>query len=172
MTSGQSASALGKVATLENWQKSDTLNSPTPSPYSLSETEHGYCFVTEHGTKYELLFYRIHESYPIYSFSIDRQSNVYFADARVRATIIHVLRLFFENDMNAMVFTCDITDGRQFARFKLFDMWYRPHIGEYYREVYCKDIYLSSVIARRDNPLAKEMAEWFVSLMSEMIENI
>ena len=41
-----------------------------------------------------------------------------------------------------------------------------------YREVYCQDVYFSSVIARRDNPLANEMSKWFVGLMSEMIDNI
>lgn len=157
---------------MENLQKNGTSFLLTPLPYELEASANGYHFVTDLGTEYELTFYQIHASYPIYSFAIERQSDTYHADARVHATVMHVLRLFFEQDLNAMVFTCEVEDGRQYARFKLFDKWYQPYKQEYYREVYCKDIYFSSIIARRDNPLAKEMAEWFVTLMSEMIDNI
>ena len=157
---------------MKNLPENATSFSATPLPYSIEVTANGYGFVTECGTRYELLFYRIHPDYPIYSFSIERQSSTYRADRRVEATVLHVLRLFFEHDMNAIAFTCEIDDERQYARFRLFDKWYQPHRKDFYREVYCKDVYYSSVIARRDNPLANEMSKWFVGLMSEMIDNI
>lgn len=135
---------------MKNLPENATSFSATPLPYSIEVTANGYSFVTEYGTRYELLFYRIHPDYPIYSFSIERQSSTYRADRRVEATVLHVLRLFFEHDMK----------------------WYQPHRKDFYREVYCKDVYYSSVIARRDNPLANEMSKWFVGLMSEMIDNI
>ena len=45
-------------------------------------------------------------------------------DARVQATIEHILSLFFENNTDAVLVVLDTSDGKHFARKRLFDKWY------------------------------------------------
>ena len=42
-------------------------------------------------------------------------------DARIQITIKHVLTLFFENNSDAIVVVMDSSDGKHFARKRLFD---------------------------------------------------
>lgn len=106
---------------MENLQKDGTSFSPTPCPYDIYKTPFGYDFITKDGTRYSLSFIQVDSIYPLYSFSIDRCSDSYCYDKRVKATILFVLKDFFENEYNAMLYTCDIADGKHFARFRLFN---------------------------------------------------
>jgi len=46
------------------------------------------------------------------------------SDKRIRITIEYVFSLFFENNNDAVVVVMDSSDGKQYARKRLFDKWY------------------------------------------------
>ena len=155
---------------MENLQTSETSCSPIPLPYEVFASSYGYEFVTQDGAQYTLSFIKIHDTYPLYSFSIEKNTEKHHPDERVKATIISVLTKFFEQEYNAMLYTCDISDGKHFARFRLFTQWLMPFKDKYQREVYCVDDLLSSIIVRRDNPLAKDMINIFKDLYETTVK--
>ena len=158
------------METLKNLQENATSFLPTPCPYDVYKTSTGYRFITDGGIPYSLSFIQVDPVYPLYSFSIDRDSDTYHFDNRVKATIMFVLQNFFKNEYNAMLYTCDITDGRHYARFRLFNNWYQEYKDIYLREAYCVDDLLSTIITRRDNPLAKELQKIFFDLQNTIVE--
>lgn len=101
--------------------------------YDVTENENGYQFATTAGVDYFLTFF----SYPtvsdflstnVYMFNIERSPIVNTSgqdDVKVRNTIIHVLELFFQEHEDALITICDVVDGKQFARKRLFDSWYQ-----------------------------------------------
>ena len=103
--------------------------------YEVQENENGYQFTTMAGVNYFLTFF----SYPtvsdflstnVYMFNIDRASFPYAPnsgqdDIKVRNTILYVLELFFQEHEDALITICDVVDGKQFARKRLFDSWFQ-----------------------------------------------
>lgn len=100
--------------------------------YDIVENEYGYQFSTTTGVNYFLTFL----SYPtvsdflstkIYMFNIERSNYIDGGqdDIKVRNTIIYVLDHFFSEHENALITICDIVDGKQFARKRLFDSWFQ-----------------------------------------------
>ena len=54
-----------------------------------------------------------------YSFSIEREgTNPHPLDRRIAATVVDVLRRFFQNVDNAMIMVCDSTDGKKDNPYK------------------------------------------------------
>lgn len=104
------------------------------SRYSITEVQQGYTFITSAGVQYFLIFFRyptISEflSTRIYMFNIERSPYRTLSegqeDIKVRNTILYVLDQFFQKHDDAIITICDIIDGKQFARKRLFDSWYR-----------------------------------------------
>ena len=104
--------------------------------YNIEETDNGYKFVTNSGISYFLTFI----SYPvvseilstnIYMFNIERENCATNGpyDEQVRDTVIYVLFRFFEKHEDALITICDIMDGKQNARKRLFDNWFRRYNG-------------------------------------------
>lgn len=100
--------------------------------YEVIENAHGYQFSTITGVDYFLTFF----SYPtvtdylstnVYMFNIERSTLIVSGqdDVKVRNTIIYVLELFFQEHEDALITICDVVDGKQFARKRLFDSWFR-----------------------------------------------
>lgn len=103
--------------------------------YDILENKQGYQFTTVAGVDYFLTFI----SYPavsdflstdIYMFNIERVSNIEVSnvgqdDVRVRNTILYVLDVFFQSHKDALITICEMIDGKQFARKRLFDSWFR-----------------------------------------------
>ena len=102
----------------------------SPLPYEvLKKDELNYEFVNRDGIKYHLFFMPVFDLYPdlvnTYSFSIEREgTNPHPLDRRIAATVVDVLRRFFQNVDNAMIMVCDSTDGKQHKRRNLFDRWF------------------------------------------------
>lgn len=88
-----------------------------------------YTFTTEIGTIYTLQFieYTYFGGLPVYIFNIDRlQSDVLPSDSRyIENTVGYVLHQFFQSVDNAIFATCDVDDGNQCGRKRLFDRWLR-----------------------------------------------
>ena len=101
--------------------------------YELTIVEHGYEFHTDKGIVYFVGFV----SYPVvydflsiktYMFNIDRLSELDVRegqdDIKVRNTILYVIYSFFQEHQDALITICDVMDGKQNARRRLFDRWF------------------------------------------------
>jgi hypothetical protein len=98
-------------------------------PYKVEQSENIYHFTTISGVSYIAYFIEIDsaEINNLYSFSFETDSNNTPFDPRTSVTVIKILQDFFENHQNSMLFVCDVSDGKQQARLRLFDQWYKQH---------------------------------------------
>ena len=152
--------------------------SNSQNPYKvIEENPLDYSFVSRDGINYHLYFTPISSIYPdlvnTYSFSIEREgTNPHPIDLRIAATVVHVLRRFFETIENAMIMVCDSTDGKQHKRRNLFDHWFRYYndgtlttinaeVGEGDYEL------LLSIYFRKDNPFKQQLIKAFGDLLSQ-----
>lgn len=97
--------------------------------YNIEEIAHyQYRFITEDNITYILSFIYIgaETSLPIYAFNIDRLSekraNRY--KDKILNTIRYVLELFFSDEENAILSTCDTDERSSEARYRLFRIWF------------------------------------------------
>lgn len=152
--------------------------SNSQNPYKvIEENPLDYSFVSRDGINYHLYFTPISSIYPdlvnTYSFSIEREgTNPHPIDLRIAATVVHILRRFFETIENAMIMVCDSTDGKQHKRRNLFDHWFRYYndgtlttinaeVGEGDYEL------LLSIYFRKDNPYKQQLIKAFGDLLSQ-----
>ena len=152
--------------------------SNSQNPYKvIEENPLDYSFVSRDGINYHLYFTPISSIYPdlvnTYSFSIEREgTNPHPIDLRIAATVVHILRRFFETIENAMIMVCDSTDGKQHKRRNLFDLWFRYYndgtlttinaeVGEGDYEL------LLSIYFRKDNPYKQQLIKAFGDLLSQ-----
>lgn len=135
-----------------------------------------YSFVNRDGINYHLYFTPISSIYPdlvnTYSFSIEREgTNPHPLDLRIAATVVEVLRRFFQNVENAMIMVCDSTDGKQHQRRNLFDRWFHYYndgtltainaeVGEGDYEL------LLSIYFKKDNPYKRQLIKAFGDLLA------
>ena len=100
------------------------------NPYHCEDIDDGYRFETEFGFVYELIFIKYpklseHSEYAFYMFNIEQvKKGKVTKDARIRVTIEYILTLFFEKNTDAVIVVLDTSDGKHFARKRLFDKWY------------------------------------------------
>ena len=152
--------------------------SNSQNPYKvIEENPLDYSFVSRDGINYHLYFTPISSIYPdfvnTYSFSIEREgTNPHPIDLRIAATVVYILRRFFETIENAMIMVCDSTDGKQHKRRNLFDHWFRYYndgtlttinaeVGEGDYEL------LLSIYFRKDNPYKQQLIKAFGDLLSQ-----
>lgn len=152
--------------------------SNSQNPYKvIEENPFDYSFVSRDGINYHLYFTPISSIYPdlvnTYSFSIEREgTNPHPIDLRIAATVVHILRRFFETIENAMIMVCDSTDGKQHKHRNLFDHWFRYYndgtlttinaeVGEGDYEL------LLSIYFRKDNPYKQQLIKAFGDLLSQ-----
>lgn len=98
--------------------------------YSLNFSEDSlvYCFSTDHGVEYKAYFLPfVFSGVKLYHFGFNTEKvslkKVY--DKKIQATIVAIIMDFFKRTENALLIVCDTQDGRQLARKRLFDKWYR-----------------------------------------------
>lgn len=152
--------------------------SNSQNPYKVIEGNPlDYSFVNRDGINYHLYFTPISSIYPdlvnTYSFSIEREgTNPHPLDRRIAATVVDVLRRFFQNVDNAMIMVCDSTDGKQHKRRNLFDRWFH-----YYNDGTLTSInaelgqgdyeLLLSIYFKKDNPYKQQLIRAFGDLLSQ-----
>lgn len=102
------------------------------SHYEYEWCDNGYVFTTDSGNTYIVSFIDcsplISEAVnsKVYSFVVERvnQGNhVNGSDNKVRNTILIILREFFKINTNALISVCEMNDGKQKARYRLFSSW-------------------------------------------------
>jgi Family of unknown function (DUF6169) len=109
------------------------------NPYQLKENEdYSYEFLTDQSIKYLVYFidynFMFHQ-FPalaenIYSINIDvMEGDIVntIEDERIGITIIEIFKQFFSNVKNAVIYICDSTDDRQYARKRKFDFWFNKY---------------------------------------------
>ena len=148
------------------------------NPYKvIEENPLDYSFVNRDGIRYHLYFTPISSIYPdllnTYSFSIEREgTNPHPIDLRIAATVVDVLRRFFETVENAMIMVCDSTDGKQHKRRNLFDRWFHfyndgtlttisAEVGEGDYEL------LLSIYFKKNNPNKQQLIKAFGDLLAK-----
>lgn len=112
--------------------------------YEIKECEYGYQFLTAFEISYTITFIEyptvsICLSTPVFMLNIERGNVIGHGhsngdDNRVRNTILYLIKTFFEKNEKALITLCDVVDGRQGARKKLFDQWYK----EFSKDRFCK----------------------------------
>ena len=152
--------------------------SNSQNPYKvIEENPLDYSFVNRDGINYHLYFTPISSIYPdllnTYSFSIEREgTNPHPIDLRIAATVVDVLRRFFETIENAMIMVCDSTDGKQHKRRNLFDRWFHfyndgtlttisAEVGEGDYEL------LLSIYFKKNNPNKRQLIKAFGDLLAK-----
>lgn len=109
------------------------LDSPVYEPIKIDELT--FQFTTESDDVYKCYFlsYAYYFSaYPdialkVYGFNIDLISGLIRhkgIDRRISFTVVNIVADFLASQINAVVYVCDPSDGRDGARFKKFKSWY------------------------------------------------
>lgn len=106
-------------------------------PYPLLKVdEFTYSFITDLGLEYLCSFLSYDEYFPnhpeiaprFYSFNLDikfkskKLSNG--SDNRIAATVISIVSGFLKSKINAVVYVCDNSDGKEAVRAKKFLSWF------------------------------------------------
>ncbi len=102
------------------------------SRYRIRDTDRGYCFDTESGNTYFVTFIKyptLTEFLPteVYMMNIDRRDNTNHRNGSrnlVRNTILFIIGEFFVKHNDALITICDISDGKQECRRRLFNRWF------------------------------------------------
>lgn len=134
-----------------------------------------YTFTTVDGIVYHAYFIDYGAFFPnfpsVYMFNIEPETEVpHPIDIRISHTIVKILSLFFENDLNTMIMVCDNTDGREYKRNLLFERWYQRYgasqIAKYDASVEDEDYMLYvSLFVHAHNPLRKDIVSYFYDLV-------
>lgn len=151
-------------------------------PYSLTKEEGlSYYFTTDYGLEYVVYFMDYSFMFgeylppyiPVYTFNIELIAEARVlskaTDKRIEATVSAILRLFFEEIENVMVYICDNLDNKHHARKRKFDSWYSNAINsqiEKYEFVAITEDYelLNSVLLHTQNPFKLQVLSAFKML--------
>ncbi len=110
----------------------------------------------------------------LFSFSFGLKSESHYPDEAVKLTLIAVIKFFFQERENVLLFTCDSLDGKAVQRQRLFTKWhhtYSESIGTIKIDTVINDPdsfnnYLCSLIIRNDHPKIQECTNAFKELES------
>jgi len=158
-----------------------SMDSRLPLPYEIRKIgELNYEFVNKDGILYHTFFLPM--VYPdmdnTFSFSIEREGTApHGIDRRIAATVVDILRRFFEKVENAMIMVCDNIDGKQGKRRVLFNRWFDLYndgtlssrnidVREGFYEL------MVSIYYKHDNPNKQKLIKAFNELMSQDIYEI
>ncbi len=159
------------------------MASPSLPPYDYEEVlDLNYEFTSRDGVRYHLYFTPMDVLYPdmlnTYAFNIEREGTTpHSIDSRIAATVIDILRRFFDKVENAMIMVCDNTDGKQEKRRALFNRWFdfyndgtlssrSAEVREGFYEL------LVSIYFKNENPNKHQLVKAFNELMSRDIYEI
>ena len=105
--------------------KTDNIN--RVSPCFVEEVEVGvYVFHTKANVVYSVSFKEDMEiaGFQSYQLIIERISEKCGYDADVQTTVITIIREFFDQNNDILLYICDTKDGRELYRNKLFLKWF------------------------------------------------
>jgi hypothetical protein len=156
-------------------------------PYHLIEkegTEVSYTFETEHGVEYVIRYvysndYYFDESTNIgdteileFQFTPINKGLKIIKDVRVVETLASSMQKVLKTKKNAVLYICDSSDGKQAARSRLFDQWFKSYSWEMLEKHDGKIINPStpaseyvSIIVNKENPFLQDVVDAFTFVM-------
>jgi hypothetical protein len=106
---------------------------PSPYNYYFDKGSKTYNFTTKNSTEYKIAFI-VDETFSaisgleinnIYQIIIEKVSDeIEKFDGLVAETIKNIIKVFFENSENAMIYICNDFDKKAISRFNAFERWY------------------------------------------------
>ena len=151
--------------------------------YYFFGKEHIYYFLTSIDVVYQIEFksfpYLFDKSEPFSSDTFELIISIYFnpspilpgLDPNIGPTLAEIFDdFYFRSSHSITIYICDTSDGREFARMRIFNYWfYRFHKNIYFKaEAFLLDKDGEeapvSIIIRRDNPYKYQILEAFEKL--------
>ena len=144
-------------------------------PYDFQKADDAtYYFETDNGLRYRAYFISFPATfYTLYSFSFEKEEGVVGAyDARIKDTIVTVLHDFFDAENYVLGYTCDVTDGREMARKRLFDRWFEQENDGSLRKIdfQTDNIYVSLIVNKEYfaiDEAVQDINQLFVDVLSQ-----
>lgn len=161
------------------------MDSNLPAYEILLESELTYRFTTESGDVYRCTFISFADyfsAYPdiasrVYSFNLNSLSKPIKhkgADRRIAITVVNIVTSFLSSMVNAVVYVCDPSDGRDAARFRKFKSWYfyanhpSNKIIQVVKEVDAGGMILfTALLVHEDNPLKDRFVQAYFELLDK-----
>jgi Family of unknown function (DUF6169) len=144
-------------------------------PYPYEKHGSDYEFVSDTNIDFTISFsdgstqfFNLPEYIPVFDLAIYSPSNQAPFDVRVSATVIAILKDFFQERSNSIIYTCENLDGRHRARSRKFSAWFdKANDGQFQKVNLDFDIegieVLSSLIVHIENPFKKEIIDIFLN---------
>ena len=170
------------VLVLKNCGKNMAINLQ-PYKYKIYKPDY-YSFVTDSGIEYTCYFSPYAEyfkSYPavisskFFAFNlelVDKKKKISGTDKRIADTIIIIVGDFLNSKINAVVYICDNSDGREAARARKFLSWYRFYEHPSHKIIKVSgnldagDIILhTALLVHKNNKLKKELVQAYLELI-------
>ncbi len=106
-------------------------------PYRYWEEDGQYFFNTPSGAQYVAYFLELPFAENLYTFNFDwLHSGIHgVVDACVCDTICTILAVFFQKHQDSMLVACDSSDGREEARMRLFESWFKRFAPEELKKI-------------------------------------
>lgn len=133
-----------------------------------------YQFVTDNGETYVAYFLdakSYNEAFDnVFFFNFDLYGSKNKYDERISITVCNIIRDFFRQHQNALIYMCDSADGREKGRSILFKKWYENfkdlRISKIDRYCYCEGYNLySSLLIHKDNSKYDAIIQGFEKLI-------
>lgn len=154
----------------------------TFSPYKVFLKDNGsLCFKTQSGSVYEVGFvedYTFMDENAYQFFIMELEGNHAVKDEWVRQTIWVIIETFFLENNPVVLYICDMSDGKQAVRNRLFSMWYYEYENKddftflSARVEVEETDYFASVIIKNSNPQLEEIIESFEMFIKDLKEKI
>jgi hypothetical protein len=152
---------------------------------SLDIQQSVYSFTTAANIRYNLAFVEAgvyfegtstqHDIRQVYMLNIDKVSpQKPMLDPNVQQTVDCIVRHFFEDKANSLIYICDTADSRQLARKRKFDKWYNDGAdNDEFIKIDSKidtpdDVYFASVIYHVENPFAEALTTGFYEVVESL----
>ena len=143
-------------------------------PYDFRKADDAtYYFETDNGLRYRAYFIAFPATfYTLYSFSFEKEEGAGAYDPRVKDTIVTVLHDFFDAENYVLGYTCDVTDGHERARKRLFDRWFAQENDGSLRKIdFQTDNIYVSLIVNKDyfaiDEAVQDINQLFVDVLSQ-----
>lgn len=152
----------------------DEINRSAPYFVYASYDNKSIKFTTDNALHYTVSFiedYNFPGAYQFFLYEDDTRKASY--DEKISLTISSILKSFFADKNNVLLFICDAQDNRQYGRNMLFSKWYHMYGSKaYHKEDLVINVdgtcfYYASFICRKDHPSLKIMQETFIEFQKK-----
>ena len=147
------------------------------APYKVENTgDNSFMFETEHGVVYSVGFLQDVSFYDegVYQFYlINMSGRTISADEKISETVRVIIEEFFTHKEAVMLYICDISDGRQASRDRLFRIWFDTYIHNSSYSLHTESMmidkirYYSSILMRKDHPKMMSVLRSFITFTEE-----